>query len=319
MTITQPVSMTRVASPFGVGDDLSNRLPKQGRARLQWLRDQRQELHTVLLALSDKQRESNLDKQRAAAQLHDFLASYEGRNITRHDPEHVALVSREQAVKRAENDLATITPRLEQSREAWTAHATLLERVERYLEKLPGEVTPFTGKDKPRKGEAPAEGVARIRGTIADLQTEIDSVRQAPPPASEITAAVRAQVEALAERGKPLITGDGIVTWPHRIDLLPAAESYLSVRVDDTLALTAWLHKDALIAALTREIEARTASGKAMSAEQRTAKLEELGAALLAAEREDVTLVFASNGAILPRPDTDPRAVLALADSAPGH
>jgi DNA repair exonuclease SbcCD ATPase subunit len=320
MNISSPVSMTRVASPFGVGDDLANRLPAHGpaRERLKWLRDRKEELRAVQLTLSDRRQEAWIDKSRAAAQLQQFNDSYDGRVALRNDSDHPALISRRTQLERAERELAEIIPRLEQASEAWSAHAGLFERVEQYIRKLSDNVATFDGRTpKPRKGESASEAATRLRQRIAELQAEIDEVRQAPPPAAEVEDVLRAEIEKLAERGKPQVFVDGSVTMPHRIDFLPTAQGGISIRVDDAIALVAWLHKDALIAALSRQLDGNIDHSKALAAEQRAAKLSGLGSALLAVEREECELIFAGDSAVMPRPDADPRAVLALADTAP--
>ena len=81
----------------------------------------------------------------------------------------------------------------------------------------------------------------------------------------------------------------------------------------DTVALVAWLHKDALIAALDREIASEADDKAALSHEAREKAVAETQADLLAVERDESWFVWQAQSQGLPvehRPDIAPLALL---------
>ena len=85
--------------------------------------------------------------------------------------------------------------------------------------------------------------------------------------------------------------------------------------VPDTLALVAWLHKDALIAALDREIATEADDGAALTHEQRQQAESEVMGDLLDIERQEASLTWSAIEQDLPcefRADCSPIAILGL-------
>src|SRR4030095_13134127 len=81
------------------------------------------------------------------------------------------------------------------------------------------------------------------------------------------------------------------------------------------LALICWLHKDALIAALDREIDAESDDKAALSHEARQKAEAEVMGDLLAVERDESALVWQAQAQGLPcehRADCSPLAILQL-------
>ncbi|WP_439361238.1 hypothetical protein [Bradyrhizobium sp. DASA03007] len=81
------------------------------------------------------------------------------------------------------------------------------------------------------------------------------------------------------------------------------------------MSLLAWLHQDALVAALDREIDATADDANALDADQRRQAKAEILADRLAVEREESELSWrqaADGGPILHRPDLDPQALLGV-------
>jgi hypothetical protein len=90
--------------------------------------------------------------------------------------------------------------------------------------------------------------------------------------------------------------------------------------VVDSVAMLAWLHRDAMIASIKREIAAAADDDSALSDADRETALAQIKRDKLATEREDVALVNLANsqgGRVLFRGDTDPRALLGLDENAP--
>jgi hypothetical protein len=85
--------------------------------------------------------------------------------------------------------------------------------------------------------------------------------------------------------------------------------------VPDALALIAWLHKDALVAALAREIDTESDDKAALSHEQRQQSEAETMSDRLATERIEAALTWSAMEQSLPvefRPDISPLAILQL-------
>jgi hypothetical protein len=81
----------------------------------------------------------------------------------------------------------------------------------------------------------------------------------------------------------------------------------------DPIALVAWVHKDALVAALDREIDAEVDDGAALSHETRQQREAEVQGDLLAVERDQSALVWQAQAQGLPcefRADCSPLAIL---------
>jgi hypothetical protein len=85
--------------------------------------------------------------------------------------------------------------------------------------------------------------------------------------------------------------------------------------VPDTIALMCWLHKDALIAALDREISTESDDPASLSHEAREKAEAEVQGDLLAVERDECALVWTAQAQNLPcehRPDVSVLALLSI-------
>ena len=165
-----------------------------------------------------------------------------------------------------------------------------------------------------QKGEDVLTGIERLRRRVRELAADLNRIGSAPFPSAYATAQMRAQIEALAQRGTPavslLVEHDRQIQWPQtslRATVYNAAvPGFAATETTDLLALTCWLHRDALIAeeaddkaALTREARERQAA--------------ELQGDLLAIERDESVLVWTAQGQGMPaehRSDCSPQAIL---------
>ena len=146
---------------------------------------------------------------------------------------------------------------------------------------------------------------------------------------------MREQIEALATQGAPdvtmLIEHDGKIEFQtQRLTSENHVErrSLAFAEVPDAVALVAWLHKDALIAALDREIASEADDKAALSHEARQKAEAEVMGDLLAVEREESALVWLAQQNLLPcehRADCAPQCILGVqllvtprADASPG-
>ena len=125
--------------------------------------------------------------------------------------------------------------------------------------KPPGTVCEdFDGEPKLNKGEDILAAIEKLRRRGRELKADLARISAAPFPSSHAKAKMRQEIEALAQRGIPsmalLVEHDREVQWPTtnlRSAIFDAqTPSFAAVETTDTLALFAWLHRDALIARL---------------------------------------------------------------------
>jgi hypothetical protein len=127
------------------------------------------------------------------------------------------------------------------------------------------------------KGESVLDAIERIRRRGRELKADLHRIRSAPFPSSYAKQQMRAQIEALALQGEPNVSGliehDRPVTWPTemlRSDVRGGDHLALGfAEVHPVLPVIAWPHKDALIAALDREITSEADDKAALSPEAR--------------------------------------------------
>lgn len=123
--------------------------------------------------------------------------------------------------------------------------------------------------------------------------------------------------EQLAQRGAPdvtnLIEHDGEIIWPTRrvqVDVFNAQPGAIAfVEVPDTVALDAWLRRDALIAALDAFVDEASDDAAALTHEARELRTDEVLRDLLAVERDESALVWLTQSQNLPvehRADINP-------------
>jgi hypothetical protein len=181
-------------------------------------------------------------------------------------------------------------------------------------------VDPVPVKSKPDLREQ----LQAVRTTIEAVSTEREAVRNSPPADEDVLAVIKREVEALAERGRPRVSGilRGGIYWQQTRADIHVDGAFATASVVDALAATAWLDPDKMIAAL--HAEARRAvkeSGRQPGppALQRATIIATLDAQLLAAERLEAAIIDATEDAgftVSRRPNTDPRALLGVAGPA---
>ena len=147
------------------------------------------------------------------------------------------------------------------------------------------------------------------------------AVQSAPSPSSEAIACAVAEIDALALDGEPDIeavaTNAGPIAWPTSalfIQVAPAGGMVAaSAEVVAVPALLAWWDRDGLVSRITALIQSRSDDENAIASGQRPKMVADLRADLLEVERTECSGVEAA-GTDDYRTDTDPRALLGLAD-----
>jgi hypothetical protein len=174
---------------------------------------------------------------------------------------------------------------------------------------------------KPGRGETLADQVDTVRQRIAQLHADLHQARSAPLPAESAKQIARAQIEALALRGRPsclptVELGRQVSFSTTRVKSPDVA----GIAIPDAVALIAWLQRDSLIDAIERELDELADDAHAMTPADRQQRERELLDAILLVERQEESLVEAAEAeglVIARRPDADLRAVFNLSSSLP--
>ncbi len=179
----------------------------------------------------------------------------------------------------------------------------------------------------PRRGETVAQALARTREEIAQLRAELHRIASAPLTSVEAKAAIRREIEALAEAAAPdvgpTLEGQGI-RWPGPRALAYAGSEttvWGESRHLDVRGLLAWLMKGPVLTRLEADLDAIADDANALSTVQRRAEDARVRREMLALERIEEALIEATSPslAIPRRPTADPRAVLGLADTVSAY
>ena len=154
------------------------------------------------------------------------------------------------------------------------------------------------------------------------MKADLNRIRSAPYPSSQCKAQMRAQIEELAQRGEVsvsrLVEHDGQLDWPLMQLVVPVrgAQGAAGItEVPDTVAMFAWMHRDALIKKLDTEIDAEADDKAALSHDARQKAEVEVSSDLLDIERQEAALVWQAQAQGLPvehRSDINPVALLGL-------
>ncbi len=205
----------------------------------------------------------------------------------------------------------------------WTAVSRVVQRIDAYIGDLPTSVAikRFAGPAPKPKG-TPADVIATCRARVEQIRAAMITVDTAPPPSADLIKKALEQVDDLARRGEPdlslLFANAGGVEYPMTDLFLRVSGSPTAVNgeVADTLALLAWLHRDALRKKVAALITEQADDEAAIAPADKSRRLDALRADLLAVERLECAAVEAA-GTDDYRADTDPRALLGLADALP--
>jgi hypothetical protein len=164
----------------------------------------------------------------------------------------------------------------------------------------------------PREGESLTDTLLRIRSELAGASGQLAAVRVAPLPASEIRAALIAEVDRLAAAGAPRISvaaGKVTINWPDQM-LYALPGSALSAPSGSASALDCWRDRDKMIERPTAGI---TDLQGAIPSAERPKRVREIEARLLGLEIGEERLVLRALAAGLEvhrRPDASPWAIL---------
>ncbi|UGY27178.1 hypothetical protein HU675_0010695 [Bradyrhizobium septentrionale] len=265
-------------------------------------------------------------REEAAKQLAEMKAAA-SRGVPL-ETSHIAKLEREIAEANAE--IQGLQPRAEILSATISTNQALLRHLESYAKAHFKGTEAQLGKPvaQPQltKNETWNEAIEKRRRRIRELRAEADRVRAAPLPSSVVLQREIERINDLAEMGKPdafdAIERGADLQWPTiAIDeSVWGGHGRIKIKTPDAMALIAHLFRDQMIAAAKAAIEAAADDDAALSDVDRAKLIGEAERDALAVEREECALIRAAKAAgqpVLFRPDTDPRAVLGLADDMP--
>ncbi len=297
-------------------------LPPAAAERLRLLRQRAADAHRLIPEF-ETIREASMRKIEAANELKRLTDHPQdfGFNLKPDDPRVKTAIKH---LEKMTADLKRLTELREVRTAAWHAASAALAACESWLRDGKPHGTTFeeveTEPPKLDKGEDVLSGIERLRRRVRELRADLHRIASAPFPSSYDKAQMRAQVEALAQRGAPsvsrLVELDGPVDFQMqslRSEVHAERRSVAFTDTADALALIAWLHRDGLIAALDREIASEADDKAALSHEARQKAEAETKGDLLAVERDESWFVWSAMEQNLPvqhRADCSQLAIL---------
>ncbi|MET4518122.1 hypothetical protein [Bradyrhizobium sp. I1.7.5] len=319
------------SQPFSAGIHLQPQLdviewlPPAAAERLRLLRQRAADAHRLIPEF-ETVREASTRKIEAASELKRLTDHPQdfGFNLKPDDPRVKTAIMH---LEKMTADLKRLTELREVRTAAWHAASAALAACESWLRdgKPHGTTLEEVETEPPKlnKGEDVLSGIERFRRRVRELRADLHRIASAPFPSSYAKAQMRAQVEALARRGAPsvsrLVELDGPVDFQTQTltsEVHAERRSLAFTETADALALVAWLHRDALIAALDREISTEADDKAALTHEARQKAEAEVQGDLLAVERDECALVWTAQAQGLPIEhrggDISPLALLGL-------
>lgn len=319
-TSSQPVNVG--FSALRPGFDVIELLPVTAQERLRLLRQHAADAH-ALVPQFEQIREASADRVSAEQRLRQLQASA-GEGGFNMPSDYPGVVSQQKLVDKLTDELRRLQELQTLRTAAWHAASGVSAACEDFLRHgVPGncqiaeiEIEP----PKLLKDETVLDAVERLRRRVRELRADQHRIRSAPFPSAFAKQRAREQIEALAMQGAPsvsaLIEIDGKIEFQtQRLTSEVHAEqrSLAFAQASDAVALICWLHKDALIAALDREISTESDDKAALSHEVRQKAEAEVQGDLLDIERQEAALVFAAweQGLVCEhRSDCSPLAIL---------
>ncbi|GAA0607933.1 hypothetical protein [Paenochrobactrum glaciei] len=213
-----------------------------------------------------------------------------------------------------------IKPRLDRASEAFQAIAAVVDNAASWIgeaKRAGVKLTDAPTPAKPKSGEFLKE-IDRVRNEIDEIEDALDRVEAAPCTLAEVRSAIIAEIDEIAERGRPNISYTNRAASPLRLDTaLGFVNSPRGPRVAETIV---WAMQDIIkerALSLVGDIE----PDGALTEAQRDAEIDRLTAELLDANRREEAVITAAAavGMSVPRRrDCDPRALLEIVETTPG-
>lgn len=160
-------------------------------------------------------------------------------------------------------------------------------------------------------GDDAAAAVEHLREQLVALHVELANISQAPLTLVELKERARQQIDKMAASAAPRIKverGEFSMSFGSTDAFVPGTPA------NEVAAILAWLHRDAMIAAIEQQIDAMPIKGS-VSADERVQRAADIQLELLRIERmeEAAIVIAAERGIEIERRETaSPWAVLGI-------
>jgi hypothetical protein len=312
--------------------NIVDRLPEAARARYHAINAQADDFSALNRASWERVDEAQQAVARTEARLRDVLRR-PGISL---DDNSTADAKAKDVAARAE--LKRLQAQHEARQEAGQPVRELCARLQDYLDRTLShldviESAPPIAAPTLKKGQSWGEAVADARARLDKFHDDLTAVTNATLPADVAKEKARAQVAALAAKGRPnvleliegrerfsfsqIYSGAEFVRDPTGAVVGTSGRAGYKFNPEATLA---WLFEREIADAVCRAIDQDADPASALTDEQIAKKTGQLTVAILQTEREEEALIAAAESAgvsIARRTDCDPRAVLGLSDACP--
>lgn len=333
-----PLSATNIVAGFTPGlpppIDVVELLPPSSRPLLLAIRQRAEDAMNLVRPLHDRLDELRTERHLLSARLAD-LRRPRGQGGPGLGDDDTQVIDAKRKLDRVDAEMARLNELIEVRRARSRDISTSVAQIEDWLRigRPSGtaiiEAREIDAATSVKRGETATTALDRVRRRLRELAADQHRVESAPFPSSYAKARARAAIEQLAERGvpnvSPLVEAGHDIDWPMTMTRLELAAivgksgDQIAGRamgeVVDTMALFAWLHRDALVAKLEAEIGTVADDTAALSPEDREQRLAEIAADRLATERAEAALVRRMQEDGMPvehRLEADPVAVLCI-------
>ena len=292
-------------------------LPMTAKVKLKRLKERDDDLWSLVRGLTDSEQDARADIRAIESEKRRIMDAERDWRLSGDVKERAA--EHDVEIAKADEVLRDIAARRRVKNDERGKLSRLIRNLEDWLDANPRQAAAKTTPAPVPSIGTRADAARFVREKIEQFDGKAQTVSTAPLTVANAKKVARAEIEALAEAGRPdcapLVRGQSIM-WP-RNTATQINSSGTPIVVDDARAVLAWLHKDAMIAAVEAEVEAaaKVDGRKGYTDEKRAAELERIAAEKLAAEREEEALIAAieaEGGRFDRRPDADPRAVLGV-------
>lgn len=224
------------------------------------------------------------------------------------------LASETEKLSRLERERARLEARIAKSRTVWQPVARVLDRVENYLRDQRGEL-----RIAPEAVIGKADTVSTVSAKIAALRADLDEIERAPWPSDDAKARATHEIDQIAVHGEIKVTRlldhRGSLDWPMMSTTVQAmadgrVDPYDRKEISADMALTVWLHRDAIVAKVHADIERLADDQRALTAESRAKRTAQLKGVLLDQQRVLAALIWRDGLHDQWPSDIDPRAAL---------
>jgi hypothetical protein len=182
------------------------------------------------------------------------------------------------------------------------------------VERGGGQLRAVTITAQPRRDESLKDAILRLRRDIANANSELSALRNAPLPPADIKAEIVRQVAAMADQGRPALRLDGgtvEVAWPD-VALFSNPGQPMAAPNGGASKLLCWLFQDQITAALTNGVDDVVGGITKSERERRTAELNNTIRDLEHQEESLVTQALDAGLDVHRRPTASPFALLGL-------